>query len=161
MQSIRITSRPPSRIRKWNQLSQFKWTPTSEKRWNKAKQTVKRSTVKQKDQKPSFWETLLTTERKLTGWYYLAVDLSLAFLDTRIINETFQQPRKQDSCWYILKSSPSTYESRGSQFFRNTAGIQSVPDAFNKSKLVMIFLTNLAVIETLCSIRSVLEGKTG
>ena len=24
MQSIRITSRPPSRIRKWNQLSQFR-----------------------------------------------------------------------------------------------------------------------------------------
>ena len=28
MQSIRITSRPPSRIRKWNQLSQFRWTST-------------------------------------------------------------------------------------------------------------------------------------
>ena len=28
MQSIRITGRPPSRIRKWNQLSQFKWTST-------------------------------------------------------------------------------------------------------------------------------------
>ena len=26
MRSIRITSRPPSRIRKWNQLSQFRWT---------------------------------------------------------------------------------------------------------------------------------------
>ena len=28
MLSIRITSRPPSRIRKWNQLSQFKSTST-------------------------------------------------------------------------------------------------------------------------------------
>ena len=28
MQSIRITSRPTSRIRKWNQLSQFRWTST-------------------------------------------------------------------------------------------------------------------------------------
>ena len=26
MQSIRVTSRPASRIRKWNQLSQFRWT---------------------------------------------------------------------------------------------------------------------------------------
>ena len=28
MQSIKITSRPPLRIRKWNQLTQFRWTPT-------------------------------------------------------------------------------------------------------------------------------------
>ena len=28
MQSIRIASRPPSRIRKWNKLSQFRWTST-------------------------------------------------------------------------------------------------------------------------------------
>ena len=28
MQSIKITRRPPSRIRKWNQLSQFKRTST-------------------------------------------------------------------------------------------------------------------------------------
>ena len=28
MQSIRITSRPHSRIRKWNQFSQFRWTPS-------------------------------------------------------------------------------------------------------------------------------------
>ena len=28
MQSIRISSRPASRIRKWNQLSQFRWTST-------------------------------------------------------------------------------------------------------------------------------------
>ena len=28
MQSIRTTSRPPSRIRKWNQFSQFRWTST-------------------------------------------------------------------------------------------------------------------------------------
>ena len=28
MQSIRTTIRPPSRIRKWNELSQLRWTPT-------------------------------------------------------------------------------------------------------------------------------------
>ena len=28
IQSIRITSRPPTRIRKWNQLRQFRWTST-------------------------------------------------------------------------------------------------------------------------------------
>ena len=27
-QSVRITSRPPSRIRKWNQFRQFRWTST-------------------------------------------------------------------------------------------------------------------------------------
>ena len=37
MQSIRITSRPPSRVRNCNQLSQIRWTPTKvipiEKTW--------------------------------------------------------------------------------------------------------------------------------
>ena len=28
MQYIKMTSRPPSRVRKWNQLSQFRWTST-------------------------------------------------------------------------------------------------------------------------------------
>ena len=34
-------------------------------------------------------------------------------------------------------------------------------DTFNKSRLVMTFLTILRVTETLCSLRLVLEGKTG
>ena len=33
MQSIRITSRPSSRIRKWNYLSQFRWTFTNTFLW--------------------------------------------------------------------------------------------------------------------------------
>ena len=53
------------------------------------------------------------------------------------------------------------YESSGSQFFRTTTGIQSGPDAFDKSRFVMIFLTILGVMEILCSFRLVLEGKTG
>ena len=74
---------------------------------------------------------------------------------------TFQQSGKQDSFKHILKSLASMYESSGSQFFRSTTGIQSGPDAFDKSRFVMIFLTNLGVMEILCRFRLVLEEKTG
>ena len=60
-----------------------------------------------------------------------------------------------------LESSASMNESSGSQFFRTTTGIQSEPDAFDKSRFVMTFLTILEVMEILCSFRLVLEGKTG
>ena len=53
------------------------------------------------------------------------------------------------------------YERSGSQFFRTTTGIQSGPDAFDKSRFVMTFLTILGVIKILCSFRLVLERKTG
>ena len=53
------------------------------------------------------------------------------------------------------------YESSGSQFFRTTTGIQSGPDTFDESRLVMTFLTIFGVMEILCSFRLVLEGKTG
>ena len=59
---------------------------------------------------------------------------------------------KPDSFRHILKNSPSTYESSGSQFFRITSEIQW---------FVMTFLTILEVTEILCSLRLVLEGKTG
>ena len=39
----------------------------------------------------------------------------------------------------------SMCKSWGSQFFRTTTGIQSEPDAFENSKLVMTFLTSLGV----------------
>ena len=61
----------------------------------------------------------------------------------------------------ILKISASMYESSGSQFFRTTTEIQSGPGAFDESNFVMTFLTILGVMETLCSFRLVLEGKTG
>ena len=51
-------------------------------------------------------------------------------------------------------------ESLGSQFFRTTTGIQSGPDAFDESGVVMIFLNILVVLEILCSFRLVLEWKT-
>ena len=35
------------------------------------------------------------------------------------------------------------HESSGSHFLRTTTGIQSEPDAFNNSRLIMTFLTNL------------------
>ena len=53
------------------------------------------------------------------------------------------------------------YESTSSQFFRTTTGIQSGPDAFDKSRFVMTFLTILGVTEILCSFKLLLEGKTG
>ena len=53
------------------------------------------------------------------------------------------------------------YEKSGSQFFRTTTGIQSVPDAFDESRFVMTFLTILGVTEIFCSFKLVLEGKTG
>ena len=53
------------------------------------------------------------------------------------------------------------YESSGSQFFKTTTGIQSGPDAFDESRFVMTFLTILGVMETSCSFRLVLKGKTG
>ena len=45
------------------------------------------------------------------------------------------------------------------QFFRTTTGIQSGPDTSDKSRLVITFLTNLGVTETLSSFRLALEGK--
>ena len=51
-------------------------------------------------------------------------------------------------------------ESSGSQFFKTTTGIQFGPDAFDKSRFIMTFLTILGVTE-LCSFKLVLEGKTG
>ena len=68
---------------------------------------------------------------------------------------------KQDSFRHILNSSASMCESSGSQFFRTTTGIQSGPDAFDKSRFIMTFLTILGVTEILCSFKLVLEGKTG
>ena len=43
----------------------------------------------------------------------------------------------------------------------NTIGIQSGPDAFDKSRFVKTFLTILGVTEVLCSSRFAPEGKTG
>ena len=39
--------------------------------------------------------------------------------------------------------------------------MQSGPDAFDKSRFIMTFLTILGVTEILCNFRLVLEGKTG
>ena len=44
---------------------------------------------------------------------------------------------------------------------RITTGIQSEPDAFGKSRLVMTFVINLVIAEILCIFKSVLEGKAG
>ena len=52
------------------------------------------------------------------------------------------------------------YERSWVQFFKTTTEIQSGPDAFDKSRIVMTFLTVLGVTEKLCSFRLVLEGHT-
>ena len=46
----------------------------------------------------SFLNTLLTTDKRLTGQQFLAVDIFPAFLNTGTTDETFQQSGKQDSC---------------------------------------------------------------
>ena len=53
------------------------------------------------------------------------------------------------------------YESSGSQLFKTTSGIQSGPDTFDESRLTMIFLTILGVMEISRSFRLVQEGKRG
>ena len=61
----------------------------------------------------------------------------------------------------ILDSSASLWEGSGSQFYWTTTGIHSRPDAFDKSRFLMTFLTILGVTEILWSFRLVPEGKTG
>ena len=53
------------------------------------------------------------------------------------------------------------YEGSGSQFFRNTIGIQSGPGTFDESRVIITFLTILGVTEISCNLRLVLEEKTG
>ena len=95
----------------------------------------------------SFSNTLLTSEKRLTGWQFLAIDLSPTLLSTGTNDETFQQSGKQNSFRHILERSASIYKSSGSQFFRTTTGIQSGPDAFAESKFVMSFSTIFEVME--------------
>ena len=59
----------------------------------------------------------------------------------------------------ILKSLANMYENSGSQFFETSAGIQSVQDAFDKSRLFMAFSTNFGNTWILYSYRLVLEGR--
>ena len=53
------------------------------------------------------------------------------------------------------------HESSGSQFFRNTTGIQSGTDASDESAFVMTYLTILGLPEKLCCFKLVVDGKTG
>ena len=52
-------------------------------------------------------------------------------------------------------------ENSGSQFFRTTTGIQSGPDASDKSRFIITFLTLLGITEILCFFKLFIEGKTG
>ena len=98
--------------------------------------------------------------KKTNRAIFLAVDISPTFLNTETTNETFQQSGKQSSFRQILKSLAGMYERLGSQFFRTSTGIQSGPDTFDESSLVMTFLTILGV-EEIWNFRLGLEGKTG
>ena len=97
---------------------------------------------------------------RVTGWYFLDVNLFPTLLNAGTTDVTFQQSGKQDSFRHILKNSANMYETSGSQFFRTTTEMQSGPDAFGESRTVMTFLTIMEVMEIWC-FRLVLEGKSG
>ena len=83
--------------------------------------TISRSAVYREDLKP-YWKsvenhiflrdkqsnylqvfkTLLTKERRLTGWDFLAVDLFPTFLNTRTTDDNSQQSRLKDSFKKLL-----------------------------------------------------------
>ena len=52
-------------------------------------------------------------------------------------------------------------EISGSYFIRTTTGTQTRPGTFNKSRLVVAFLTNFRVTQILCNFRSILKEKVG
>ena len=66
--------------------------------------------------------------------------------NTGTSDETFQQSGEINSWRHLLKRSSNTYESWGSKFFKTTTRIQSGPDAFDKSRLFVIFLTRISVL---------------
>ena len=76
-----------------------------------------------------------------------------------IPDEIFQESGKQDSLKHYMNSWAHTFhmKSSGSHFFRTTTTIQSGPEVFDKSRLVMTFFTNLGVTWILSSSRLVLE----
>ena len=86
-----------------------------------------------------FQTSLLTRERRLTRWQFLALGCFPATLTARTTDETFQQSGKQSSFRYTLKSLASIFESSCSQFFRTTIRIQFEPDAFDEWRFVMSY----------------------
>ena len=99
----------------------------------------------------TFSKTLLTTERRLSGLQFFAVDLSPTFLNKRTAGPEMRPSNNLEKKIHIeefrnvLKSSANMYENWGSRFFRTATEIQLGPDIFEKSGLVMKFLTNLGV----------------
>ena len=92
-------------------------------------------------------------------WYFLAVDLSPAFLNTGTTDETFKNLENKnfsDPCWRVQ---PVCMKVQAHSSLEPP--IQSGRDAFDKSRFGMTFLTFLGVMVILCSFRWVLEGKTG
>ena len=79
-----------------------------------------------------FQTSLLTRERRLTRWQFLALGCFPTTLTAGTTDETFQQSGKQSSFRYTLKSLASICESSCSQFFRTTIRIQFEPDAFDE-----------------------------
>ena len=77
------------------------------------------------------------------------VDLSPTFLNTGTTDETLLPAEKQDFFKHIPKDLASMYKSLDSHFFRTTTSTQSGKQIFDKSRLIMTFLTNLSAILTL------------
>ena len=80
-------------------------------------------------------------------------------IDTK--DETLQQTRKWDSFCHDLQRLANVDKYSGSLLSRTTTGIQSGPDAFNESKFIIMFLTNIGVTGILRSLRLALEAKPG
>ena len=66
----------------------------------------------------------------------------------KYMNYRWDLPTKKKFFRHILKSSVSMCNKSGSQFFRNTTGIQPAQDAFDESKFIMNYLIILGVINT-------------
>ena len=95
------------------------------------------------------------------SFFHLKKNNSFSFLDVKIYKESNKFTmfsEKLPLVVYLLNLIVLyivfgwlTLVSSGSQFFRTTTGIQSGPDAFDKLRFIMTFLTLLGATETLCS----------
>ena len=92
-------------------------------------------------------KTLLTIKRRLTGYIFKDIlKYRDHWLELPIIMKSWLLQT------HSLKVSASMYESSGSQFLRTTTGIQSGPEALEKSRSVRIFLAILGGTK-ICSFR--------
>ena len=100
--------------------------------------------------KSTFFKNFTNLRKKTNRVVVFSHRLLLNILNTRTSYGTFQRFGKQDSFRHILKSLASMYDSSGSLLLRSTNEIQLGPDAFDKSRLVLTFWTNLGNTGMFC-----------